>query len=60
MRDEDGQRERFITVAVKELVEESQQRKVNICCTKACQMATQPRSYTQHQSIDLWKRKEQA
>lgn len=61
LRDEDEWRERFITDAAKEeLVEGSQQRRVNICHTKARQMSAQPRSYTQHQSIDLWERKEQA
>lgn len=61
VRDKDRRRERSITEAAKEeLVEGSQQRKVNICHTKACQMPTQPRSYTQHQSIDLWERKQQA
>jgi len=46
--------------AKEELVEGSQQRRVNICHTKAHQMSTQLRSYIQQQSIDLWERKEQA
>lgn len=52
---------RFITDGAKEeLVEGSQQRRVKICHTKACQMSARPRSYTQHRSRDLWERKEQA
>lgn len=59
VRDEDGWRERFITDgAKKELVEGSQQRRVNICHTP--QASTQLRFYTQHQSIRLWERKEPA
>lgn len=47
-------------VAKQHLVEGSQQRRANICHGRACQAVTQSRSYTQHQLMDIWERKEQA